>query len=71
MKNLYTLLLIPFSLLCLNIKPRATYSYHNVTTIIDTLPADTLRPKNPIDTFGGIKGINDTILKGKKDSTLK
>ncbi len=71
MKNLYTLLLIPFSLLCLNTKIDTKYSYNNTTSKIDTLPLDTIHQKNPIDTFGGIKGINDTILKPKKDSTLK
>jgi hypothetical protein len=72
MKNLYTLLFIPFSLLCLNTKTAAVkYLYNDVTIKTDTLPPDTSTAKNRIDTFGGIKGVNDTLLKARKDSMFK
>lgn len=72
MKNLYALLFIPFLLLCLNTSTATfKYSYNNATIKTDTLPTDTSHAKNRIDTFGGIKGMNDTLLKPKKDSTLK
>ncbi len=74
MKNLYALLFIPFSLLCLNTRiDTVKYSYNNATIKTDTLPlpTDTSHAKNRIDTFGGIKSINDTLLKAKKDSALK
>ena len=43
----------------------------SLITLHDTLPAIDTMGKNPIDTFGGIKNINDTNLKAKKDSLFK
>jgi len=72
MKNLCALLFIPFSMLCLNASTTTVkHSYNNVTIKTDTLPTDTSHATNRIDTFGGIKGVNDTLLKAKKDSTFK
>ena len=45
------------------------YTKENTISLNDTLPqTDTL---HTIDTFGGIKNMNDTNLKPKKDSLLK
>lgn len=72
MKKTVVLFLFIFLLFALVKTNSSVFSGKDKIIKYDTLPAtDTTGKGNLIDTFGGIKNMNDSNLKAKKDSLLK
>lgn len=72
MKKTVVLFLFIFLLFALVKTNSSGFFAKDSVSIYDTLPAtDTTGKGNLIDTFGGIKNMNDSNLKAKKDSLFK